>query len=53
MYRTIYVDYQGRFVTDERTRAARIAHLKAAQERCARKGVLRRCQSVAGAQPAR
>jgi hypothetical protein len=46
MYRTIYIDYEGRFVTGERERAARIAHLRAAGERCPRKGILRRCAPV-------
>jgi hypothetical protein len=47
MYHTIFIDYQGRFTTDERGREARIAHLKAAGERCPRKGIRRRCAPVA------
>ena len=51
MYRTIFIDYEVRFVTDERQRAARVAHLKAARERCARKGILRRCAPVLPGEP--
>ena len=47
MYHIIYIDYEGRFVTAERDRLTRIAHIEAAQERCSRKGILRRCQPVA------
>jgi hypothetical protein len=46
MQHTIFIDYQGRFVADERERAARIAHLRAAGERCPRKGILHRCTPV-------
>jgi hypothetical protein len=50
MQHTIFIDYQGRFAVDERERAARIAHLRAAGERCPRKGMWRRC-APAGTPP--
>jgi hypothetical protein len=54
MYHTIFIDYQGRFTTDERRRYARIAHINAAGERCPRKGIRRRCApAVTPAQAAR
>jgi hypothetical protein len=54
MYHPIFIDHQGRFRADERGRVARIAHLKAARERCPRKGIRRRCApAVTSAQAAR
>jgi hypothetical protein len=53
MYRTIFIDDRGRFGADERRRATRIAHLRAAAERCLRRGILRRCHPASPQRVAR
>jgi hypothetical protein len=53
MFHMIFTGYQLQFVPSDRELSARIAHLRAAGERCARKGFLRRCAPVAPPQAAR
>jgi hypothetical protein len=53
MYHMIFTGHQLQYVPRERELAARIAHLRAAGERCARRGFLRRCAPATAPQAAR
>ena len=47
MERVIGLDHQGGWSRDEALRAERLRHRRAAEERCVRAGLLRRCSPVA------
>ena len=49
MERVIGIDHQGGWSHEEAVRAERLRHRRAAEERCVRAGLLRRCTPVAPA----
>lgn len=46
MDRTVSIDHTAGSARDENTRAERLRHRRAADERCVRAGLLRRCTPV-------
>jgi hypothetical protein len=50
MERVISIEHRGGWVRDEQMKAERLRHRRAADERCARTGVLRRCAPVSPGQ---
>ena len=47
MERVIGMEHQGGWIRDDGPRAERLRHRRAAEERCVRAGLLRRCTPVA------
>ena len=53
MERIIGIEHQGGWVRDDQMKAERLRHRRAADERCERTGVLRRCTPVVPGQERR